>query len=130
MQQNRPKKVLIVDDDADILEFLQELLIQENYSVQVSDKAEPVEALYACNLPDLVLLDVLLSGKDGRDIVKHLKGQEQTRHIPVIMFSAQPGAAESTLLAGADAFIAKPFDIDEILSMIDEHINKRASVVE
>jgi DNA-binding response OmpR family regulator len=120
--QNEQKKILVVDDEPDILEFLQELLGQEGYAVTVTDKAEYVEKLHAGGLPDLMLIDVLLSGKDGREMVKHLKSQEATRHVPVIMFSAHPSAEETVRVAGADDFVAKPFELDEILAKIAKHV--------
>ena len=120
--QSKQKKILVVDDEPDILEFLQELLKLEGYDVAITDKAEYVEKLHNGNLPDLILLDVLLSGKDGREIVKHLKSQEETRSIPMIMFSAHPSAEVTVLAAGADDFVAKPFEIAEILEKIAEHI--------
>ena len=120
--QSKQKKILLVDDEPDILEFLQELLEQEGYTVAITDKAEYVAKLPAGGLPDLILIDVLLSGKDGREIVKHLKSQEATRHVPVIMFSAHPRAEETARMAGADDFVAKPFDMDEILAKIAKHV--------
>lgn len=120
--QNHTKKILIVDDEPDILEFLQIILEEEGYSVVSTDKAEYLEKLTNGGLPDLILLDMLLSGKDGRHIVKHIKSQEQTRHIPVIMFSAHPSAIETALRAGADNFISKPFNIDELLAMIAKYL--------
>jgi DNA-binding response OmpR family regulator len=121
--QSKQKKILLVDDDPDILEFLQELLEQEGYTVAITDKAEYVEKLYASGLPDLILIDVLLSGKDGRKIVKQLKSQEATRHVPVIMFSAHPSAEETVRVAGADDFVAKPFELDEMLAKIAKHVS-------
>src|SRR3989440_9602577 len=116
--QSKQKKIFVVDDEPDILEFLQELLEQEGYTVAITDKAEYVERLHNDGLPDLILLDVLLSGKDGREIVKHLKSQEETKHIPVIMFSAHPNAEKAAQAAGADDFIAKPFEMDELLAKV------------
>jgi DNA-binding response OmpR family regulator len=121
--QSKQKKILLVDDDPDILEFLQELLEQEGYTIAITDKAEYVEKLYASGLPDLILIDVLLSGKDGRKIVKQLKSQEITRHVPVIMFSAHPSAEETVRVAGADDFVAKPFELDEMLAKIAKHVS-------
>jgi DNA-binding response OmpR family regulator len=120
--RSKQKKILVVDDEPDILEFLQELLEGEGYTVAITDKAEYVEMLHADGLPDLILIDVLLSGKDGRKIVKHLKSQEATRHVPVIMFSAHPSAEESVRVAGADDFVAKPFELDEVLAKIAKHV--------
>ena len=120
--QSKQKKILVVDDEPDILEFLQELLEQEGYTVAITDKAEYIEKLHDGGLPDLILIDVLLSGKDGREIVKHLKSQEETRYIPVIMFSAHPNAEETARAAGADDFVAKPFEMDEVLAKIAKHV--------
>ncbi len=120
--QNRKKKVLVVDDEPDILECLQIILGEEGYSVETTEKAEDVEQLQDGCLPDLILLDVLLSGKNGREMVKHLKSQEETRRIPVIMFSAHPGVEKTARQAGAEDFVAKPFEIDELLAKIAHYL--------
>ncbi len=120
--QSKQKKLLVVDDEPDILEFLQVILEEEGYAVAVTGKGEYLEKLNIGVLPDLILLDMWLSGKDGREIVKYLKSQEKTRHIPIIMFSAHPRAEETALKAGADDFVAKPFDIDVLLNKIAHHL--------
>lgn len=81
-----------------------------------------MEKLHEGSLPDLIILDVLLSGKDGRELVKHLKRQEETKHIPVMMLSAHPSAKESVREAGAQDFVAKPFDIDVFLTKIATYL--------
>jgi len=116
--QSKGKKILVVDDESDILEFLQIILEEEGYDVLTSDKGEFLEQLHNGGLPNLILVDVLLSGKDGREIVKHLKSQDETKHIPVIMFSAHPSAEETAKQAGAEDFLAKPFDVDVLLTKI------------
>ena len=120
--QSTPKRILIVDDDPDILEFLQVILEDEGYTVVTSDKGEYLEQLHNGGLPHLILLDVLLSGKDGREILKYLKIKPETKAIPVIMFSAHPNAEETARQAGADDFIAKPFDIDDLLERISHYV--------
>ncbi len=120
--QSKQKKLLVVDDEPDILEFLQVILEEEGYAVAVTGKGEYLEKLNIGVLPDLILLDMWLSGKDGREIVKYLKSQEKTGHIPIIMFSAHPRAEETALKAGADDFVAKPFDIDVLLNKIAHHL--------
>ncbi len=120
--QSKKKKLLVVDDEEDILEFLKVILEDEGYIVVTTDKDDYLESLQNGTLPDLILLDLLLSGKDGRDIVKYLKMQEKTKHIPVIMFSAHPSAREITRQAGADDFVAKPFEIDLLLNKIAQHL--------
>jgi CheY-like chemotaxis protein len=116
------KKILAVDDEPDILEFLQVILEDEGYTIATADKGEYLETLHNGGLPDLILLDVLLSGKDGRDIARRLKSQDETKHIPIIMFSAHPGAEQTALAAGANDFIAKPFEIDDLLAKIAKYI--------
>ena len=120
--QSKRKKILVVDDEQDILDFLQIILEEEGYNVMTTDKGEYLEKLHNGGLPDVILLDMLLSGKDGREIVKYLKSQEETKHIPVIMFSAHPGAEESARKAGADDFVAKPFEIDLLLARILQYV--------
>src|SRR5437588_11864406 len=121
--QNAPKRILVVDDEPDILEFLQVLLEEEGYAVVTSLKGEYLEQLHNGGLPDLILVDVLLSGKDGREIVKHLKSQEETKHIPVIMFSAHPSAEATARACGAEDFVAKPFDIAVLLERVEQYLS-------
>ena len=116
--QRTGKRLLVVDDDPDILQFLQLIFEDEGYEVQTCTKGQYLEQLHNGGLPNLILLDVFLSGRDGREIVKYLKNQEETKHIPVIMTSAHPRAEPTARAAGADDFLAKPFNIDELLAKV------------
>ncbi len=118
--EKQSKRILVVDDDLDILDSLQFLLEFAGYEVKTTEKGEYAENLRDTNggLPDLIILDVLLSGKDGRLICQKLKNQEETKHIPIIMISAHPSAKQSVSIVGADDFIAKPFDADELLAKV------------
>src|SRR6266516_5471258 len=119
--QRKKKRLLVVDDKQDILEFLKVILEEEGYTVDTTDKDDYLEKLNDI-LPDLILLDMLLSGKDGREIVKYLKMQEKTKHIPIILFSAHPSAQGFAKQAGADDFVAKPFEIDILLNKIEQYL--------
>lgn len=112
--------ILVIDDEPDILQALTFLLEDEGFRVQASEKGEYAESLLARagELPDLIILDVLLSGRDGRIICRDLKRHMATAHIPVVMISAHPNAEQSVKDVGADAFVAKPFAIDDILSTV------------
>ena len=112
--------ILVVDDDPGTLDSLRFLFEDEGYRVQTTEKGDYAESLRDENggLPDLIVLDVLLSGKDGRTICRKLKSQDQTRHIPIVMISAYPDAERSTQEVGADAFVAKPFAIDQVLTTV------------
>lgn len=112
------RRILIVDDDPDILESLHIILEDEGYEVATSDKGDILTRLHNGELPHLIILDVLLSGKDGREIVRWLKSQQATRQIPILMFSAHPGAEEAALQAGADDFLDKPFNIETFLAKV------------
>ena len=116
------KKILVVDDEPDILEFLRIIFEEAGFIAVTTDKGDYQEKLDSGTLPDIVLLDMLLSGKDGRHIVKQLKSDKRTKHIPVIMFSAHPSAEKTALEAGADDFVEKPFDIDVLLQRVERLI--------
>lgn len=116
------KKILVVDDDEAILEAFELALESAGYSVQTTDEnGEGIKKIIKNNRPDLIILDVLLSGHDGRDICRDLKKTQSFKDIPVIMASAHPDARETSVKAGADDFLSKPFDIDVMLSKIEKH---------
>lgn len=115
-------KILVIDDDPDILSVLEMLLSMKGYEVEVIDKGEHSLPKIKSFKPDLILLDVLISGHDGRVICKEVKSKEDTRHIPVIMLSAHPGASASFEEYGADGFISKPFDVNSLLNKINEQL--------
>ncbi len=114
------KKILIIDDNIAIIDAISLFLDFEGYDVSTLSKGSDVFKVDKNNYPDLILLDMWLSGEDGRDICRRLKSEEATRHIPIIMMSASRGLEGSTIEAGADAFISKPFDMDVMLAKIAE----------
>lgn len=116
-------KILIVDDDIDILEPLQLLLEAEGYQVSTTTKGEQTYTKIRSFKPDLILLDVLMSGSDGRIICRKLKDTAETKKIPIIMMSAHPSAKNDSKGSGADAFISKPFEIDDLCNLVKKHIN-------
>ena len=112
------KKILIVDDDESILDAVSLVLEEEGYNVAVTTKGDEIFEKVKNFKPDAILLDVLMSGKDGREICKKLKEDEKTKQIPVIMISAHPSAKESVLSCGANAFLAKPFDTSDLTEIV------------
>lgn len=127
MKKTINKKILVVDDDPDILDSLKLVLEQEGYEVETNEKGEYAEKLHnkTTQLPALIILDVLLSGKDGRKICRMLKDKPDTKHIPIIIISAHPDVEKSSLIIGADAFLAKPFDLTELLTVVEKYIKKQ-----
>jgi DNA-binding response OmpR family regulator len=113
--------VWVVDDQQDILDVVQIVLDDAGYQTNIylnsASLQQPMESP-----PDLILLDILLSGEDGRVICQQLKSREQTRHIPVILLSAHFNAAKALEECGADDFLAKPFHIDELVNMVKKYL--------
>jgi len=120
------KKLLVIDDDYDIVEPLAMLFQSEGYSVLTITKGEETYKEVQRFQPDLILLDVLLSGKDGRTICKNFKKDKATKHIPIILMSAHPSAARDFSDNCADAFIAKPFETDELITLVKKTLNRRS----
>lgn len=123
--ENSRYKILIVDDDPDISMMLKLMLEFKGYTVNTTDRPEETHSILGENTgTDLVIMDMLLSGVNGTDICTQLKQSDITRHIPVLMISAHPNAKEICLQAGADDFISKPFDMQDILSKINSLVKK------
>jgi len=119
---NKKEKILVLDDDPDIGTMIKMMLEYKGYSVTVSDRAEQANEILRTDAVDLIIMDMLLSGVNGTDLCSELKKDSSLAHTPVIMISAHPNAKEICLQAGADEFISKPFDMQDILSKIDHLI--------
>ena len=115
-------RILIVDDDVDILSVMEILWTTKGFEVEVTQKGENTFPKIESFKPDLILLDVLISGHDGRTICKKLKSNDDTKHIPIIMFSAHPAAAAVIEEYGADDFISKPFDVNNLLQKVNSQL--------
>jgi DNA-binding response OmpR family regulator len=115
-------KILVVDDDLDILVVMEILLSMKGFEVDVTAKWENTFEKIRVFKPNLILLDVLISGNDGRTICRQLKSQKDTKDIPIIMFSAHPSAAATIREYGADDFIAKPFDVNDLLAKVNSQL--------
>ncbi len=111
-------KILVVDDDLDILLVMEALLKMNGYEVAVTANGEEALDKAAAFCPQLILLDIRLSGHDGREICRSLKAAQATCNIPVIIVSAHPGGMTDIDSYGADDFIAKPFDVKHLLRRI------------
>lgn len=117
----RKKKILIADDDPGILDALSLFLEDVGYEVETTNDGGSV-LKFQNGHPDLLLLDIWMSGWSGRDICLSLKSQEATRHLPIILISANDEAERIAWEAGADDFIAKPFDLDDVLEKIEQFL--------
>ena len=116
------KKILVIDDDSGIGEMLQVLLEFNGYKVTVTEKPEEAEEIIQEKNIDLVLLDMLISGINGTDVCRRLRNNENgwIAEIPILMMSALHDAGEKCKNAGANDFIAKPFEIEDLTSKVEE----------
>jgi len=115
------KKILIADDDEAICDSLTMFLEEMGYRVQATTEFT-VENSIDSDFPDLILLDIWMSGKDGRDICRYLKSNEETKNIPIIMISASKELVSTVKEAGADDFIPKPFELDTLMGKIHSYL--------
>ncbi len=114
------KKILVADDDPAIVDSMKTILEMEGYEVDTTEDGGDVYKLSG-NFPDLMLLDIRMSGYDGREICRYLKQKPKTRNIPIIMISANLDMQQSARDSGADDFIAKPFNLDDLLSKVKKY---------
>lgn len=112
-----PKTILIADDDEGILDATSAILEFEGYTVKSTLNGASVLS-WEGMLPDLLLMDIWMSGTDGTDVCRQLKSNEATRHLPVIMISASHDIEQYAMNAGADDFLAKPYDMKELLEKV------------
>ncbi len=118
------RKILVVDDDIDILNLLKITLALYRYQVQGISNWQNIDNSIETFQPDLVLLDVSLGTADGRDICRRLKSDEKTRRLPVVLFSANVEVEKNWQGVQAQAFIPKPYNLDSLLQTLDTVINE------
>lgn len=124
------KSVLVIDDDPDILDAIKFFLEVEGYSVIISEKGEYISKLdeKGSSLPDIIIIDLFLTGLNGGEISKTLKSKQHTRNIPILMISAHPKGKKVSMEMGVNDFLPKPFDISVLLGKIENLTNtKRAT---
>ena len=116
------KRILVVDDDVDILTVVQLVLESNGFEVSAISNWKKISPQIDAFKPDLILLDVSLGTQDGRNICKQLKSNYDTKHISVILFSANHNVEKSVSECLADSFISKPFDINNLIEGINNQL--------
>lgn len=110
--------ILVVDDDADLLELVSLVLKRSHYQVTALQDGAKVMQSVENGTPDVILMDIYLGETDGRVICRDLKTNEKFHNIPVILYSAGNITNQSIKESMADSFIVKPFNNAEILNKI------------
>jgi two-component system, OmpR family, phosphate regulon response regulator PhoB len=120
--------ILVIEDEPNIQELISVNLNFAGYSVTRALSAEQAQLTIAAELPDLILLDWMLPGASGLALAKKLRGQERTRHVPIIMLTAKGAERDKLdgLEAGADDYITKPFSPKELVARIKAVLRRRS----
>jgi CheY-like chemotaxis protein len=116
------KQIMIVDNDRDNLELMQMILECAGYDVEGSTTGEEIQQGHPDELPDLILLDIKQAEDEGRALCTHLKTNEQTKSVPIILLSESVTVRQLKAVYPADDFIAKPFELDTLLDKVERQL--------
>lgn len=116
------EKILIYDDDREILLLCKTILAKYNFKTETRTACENIFEDIESTNPDLILMDLWIPGLGGEKAIIMLKGNEKTKDIPILVFSANTDVAEISEIVKADGFIEKPFAIPDFIKIIREHL--------
>jgi two-component system alkaline phosphatase synthesis response regulator PhoP len=121
-----PKKILVVDDEVDLVETVRFPLEMEGFDVLVSYNGEDALNQARKEKPDLIILDLMLPKLDGYKVCRLLKFDERYKHIPILMLTAKTQEKDKTLgmETGANEYITKPFEMDYLMEKVKAYLNK------
>jgi DNA-binding response OmpR family regulator len=114
------KKILAVDDDERIVRLVQINLTRAGYSVTTAPDGAEALRMIAADRPDLIVLDVMMPGMSGFEVIRTLRADPATENIPVILLTARTGDTDIAdgWYVGADCYLPKPFSPTELLSFV------------
>jgi two-component system, OmpR family, alkaline phosphatase synthesis response regulator PhoP len=121
------KKILVVDDEVDLVETVRFPLEMDGYTVLVSYNGEDALQQARKEKPDLILLDIMLPKLDGYKVCRLLKFDERYKQIPILMMTAKTQEKDKSLgmETGADEYVTKPFDVDQLMAKVKSYLEKR-----
>ena len=119
----KAKKILLVDDDIDLLMLLERKLQKTGYIIESAASMPEAEYVFTLFKPDLVLLDINVAGDDGRQLCWKIKNTGDNRDAKVILMSGYNYSINKQLLFGADDYVAKPFQSEFLLQRITSRLN-------
>jgi DNA-binding response OmpR family regulator len=118
------KRLLILDNDRDVLEIMQEVFLYEGFEVKTLEGTTDIFNEISEYQPDIIMLDYILNGINGGEICHQVKTHQSTCTMPVIIVSAYPKVINSLGYYGCDSFIPKPFDITDLVDKVNTLLNK------
>ena len=121
MEKN--KRVFVFDDNAEILELCTIILEDAGFDIKTSSTSNNIIDQVLAYIPDIIFMDNWLPDVGGIDATRELKGHEVLKGIPVIYFSANNDVQALAAEAGADGYLSKPFDIQELEDIIHKHLS-------
>ena len=123
------EQILVVDDEEDILELVRFNLSKEGYQVLCAATGEKAVEIARAELPDLMVLDLMLPGMDGLEVTKFLKNNPETQHIPIVMLTAKGEESDvvTGLELGADDYVTKPFSPRILLARVKAVLRRKAT---
>ncbi|MBL4676668.1 MAG: response regulator [Mucilaginibacter sp.] len=122
-------RILICDDEQEILDITQMILEDEGYQVTSVSDSRTVEKIVETERPDILLIDLWMPGIPGDQIVRNLRCNNAVKDLPVVVVSASRAGKETAFSAGADDFLAKPYEIEALIDMVSKHLNKGQKLI-
>lgn len=121
--ENKHRNVLVIEDNRDVLDGILNILEYAGYQPKGMTRfSENLFEKMQSEPLGLIILDVMLSGNDGRDLARRFKNSAETREVPILMISAYTNVENSAREAGADDFLQKPFGMDELIQKIEQYL--------
>lgn len=118
-------RILVVDDERDIRNLLKQVLEHAGYEVETATNGREALEMVDRALPDLMLLDIMMPEIDGWEVCRQVKAKQKTKGVPVILLTVRNQALDKVVgmeVVGADDYVTKPFDLDELLARVDQHL--------
>ena len=117
------KKILVCDDDKGVIEVIQIILEENGYEVKTLQNGKGITKKILAFKPNLIFLDIWMPGIDGKEITKLIKNSSSTKQIPVVVISALNDAGKISQEIGADDFLPKPFELNQLLNLVEKYTN-------
>jgi len=126
---NNNKKILVIEDDPSVLRFLEHTLQREGYQVLTATNGLSGIRMARSEMPDLLVLDIMLPGIDGFEVCHRLRAEPATAKLPILILSAKAQEADkvTALQVGADDYLTKPVNLSDITSRVDILLAKKTA---